>query len=98
MFHGLRERVDAVFAGTGTMAAEGYGRLVRDPARRQRRAARGLAPDPLACVISRSGKIPTEIPLFEDPDSRVVVFSAPCPTSSAASGAGRPRGARSGAS
>jgi riboflavin-specific deaminase-like protein len=77
IFHGLRERVDAVFAGTGTMRSEGYGRLVRDPARRQRRAARGLAPDPLACVMSRSGNIPTQIPLFADPDSRVLVF---CPS------------------
>jgi riboflavin-specific deaminase-like protein len=79
MFHGLRERVDAVFAGTGTMRAEGYGRLVRDPARRRRRAARGLAPDPLACVISRSGNIPTEIPLFADSHSRVIVFSSHAP-------------------
>jgi riboflavin-specific deaminase-like protein len=76
MFHGLRERVDGVFAGTGTMRAERYGRLVRDPDRRARRAARGLAPDPVACVITRSGEIPTEIPLFADADSRVLVFSS----------------------
>ncbi|HZU40234.1 MAG TPA: dihydrofolate reductase family protein [Solirubrobacteraceae bacterium] len=76
MFHGLRERVDAVFAGTGTMRAERYGRMVRDPARRQRRVAGGLAPDPLACVITRTGEVPLEIPLFADPDSRVVVFTA----------------------
>jgi riboflavin-specific deaminase-like protein len=75
MFHGLRERVDTVFAGTGTMRAERYGRLVRDPDRRQRRAGRGLAPDPVACVITRSGNVPTDIPLFADPNSRVVVFS-----------------------
>lgn len=75
MFHGLREIVDAVLAGTGTMRAERYGRLVRDPARRQRRTARGLAPDPLACAITRSGQIPTDIPLFADPDSRIVVFA-----------------------
>jgi riboflavin biosynthesis pyrimidine reductase len=76
MFHGLRERVDAVFAGTRTMAVERYGRLVRDPDRRRRRSSRGLAPDPLACLISRSGSIPTDIPLFEDPHSRVVVFTS----------------------
>jgi len=75
MFHGLRERVDAVFAGTGTMRAERYGRLVRDPERRARRAARGLAPDPVACVITRSGEVPTEIPLFADADSRVLLFA-----------------------
>ncbi len=75
MFHGLRERVDAILAGTGTMRAERYGRLVRDPERRARRAARGLSPDPLACLITRDGDVPLDIPLFEDAHSRVVVFS-----------------------
>jgi riboflavin-specific deaminase-like protein len=75
VFHGLRERVDAVFTGTGTLRAEGYGRLVPDPERRRRRAASGLSPEPLACVITRSGNVPTEIPLFNDPDSRIVVFT-----------------------
>src|SRR5947209_6737844 len=75
MFMGLRERVDAVFAGTGTMRSERYGRLVRNPERRRRRAAAGLRPDPLACLISRRGEVPLDIPLFEDPDSRVIVFT-----------------------
>jgi riboflavin-specific deaminase-like protein len=75
VFHGLRERVDAVFTGTATMRTERYGRLVTDPGRRQRRAGSGLAPDPLACVITRRGDVPTEIPLFDDPQSRIVVFT-----------------------
>jgi riboflavin-specific deaminase-like protein len=75
LFHGLRERADAVLAGTNTLKVERYGRLVKDPERRERRAEAGLAPDPLACAISRSGEIPTEIPLFEDPESRIVVFT-----------------------
>jgi riboflavin-specific deaminase-like protein len=75
IFHGLRERVDAVFTGTATMRTERYGRLVPDPERRQRRAGSGLAPDPLACVITRRGDVPTEIPLFDDPQSRIVVFT-----------------------
>jgi riboflavin-specific deaminase-like protein len=75
VFHGLRERVDAVFAGTGTMRLERYGRLVRDPERRRRRAAAGLRPEPLACVITRSGDVPTGIPLFSEPESRIVMFT-----------------------
>lgn len=75
IFHGLRESVDAVFAGTITMRDERYGRLVRDPERRSRRAASGLAPDPLAVVMTRSGDVPTETPLFADPDSGIVVFA-----------------------
>jgi riboflavin-specific deaminase-like protein len=76
LFHGLREHVDAVMAGTGTLRAERYGRMVRDPGRRQRRAASGLNPEPLSVVMSRSGDVPTGIPLFSDPGSRVVVFTS----------------------
>ncbi|HZE06317.1 MAG TPA: dihydrofolate reductase family protein [Solirubrobacteraceae bacterium] len=85
LFHGLRERVDAVMAGTGTLREERYGRMVRDPERRRRRAKYGLTPDPLAVVISRSGEVPTDIPLFSDPGSRVVVFT---PTALETSGLG----------
>lgn len=75
LFHGLREHVDAVMAGTGTLRSERYGRMVRDPDRRQRRAASGRNPEPLAVVFTRSGDVPTGIPLFSDPGSRVVVFT-----------------------
>jgi riboflavin-specific deaminase-like protein len=75
MFHGLRERADAVLVGTGTIRAERYGRLVPDPARRARRAQTGLRPDPLAALISRSGEVPTDIPLFTDPASRIALFT-----------------------
>ena len=75
LFLGLRERVDAVLAGTGTLRTERYGRLLRDPERRERRAASGLDPEPLASVLTRSGDVPTEIPLFAEPQARVVVFT-----------------------
>lgn len=73
LFHALRGRADAVLAGTGTLRAEGYGRLVRDPTRRAVRAARGLAPDPLAVVLSRSGAVP-DVPMLRDPDQPRVVL------------------------
>ena len=76
IFHGLREQVDAVVAGTGTLRAERYGRIVRDPERRERRAAAGLHPEPLAAIISRSGDVPLDIPLFADPAARVVIFTS----------------------
>jgi 5-amino-6-(5-phosphoribosylamino)uracil reductase len=75
MFHGLREQVDAVLAGTGTLRAEHYGRLVRSPERVERRVAHGLAPTPLMCIITRSGALPTDIPLLADPESSVLVYS-----------------------
>ena len=75
MFHGLRERVDAVMAGTATMRTERYGRIVRDPQRRSRRTERGLAAEPLAVIVTRSGDVPFEIPLFDEPEARVVIFT-----------------------
>lgn len=60
MFHGLRERVDCVMVGAGTVRAEGYGRLIKDPDARARREALGLDPDPLTAVVSRSGDVPLE--------------------------------------
>ena len=46
MLVGLRTRVDAVMIGAGTMRAERYGRVVGDPAKRERRERDGLAARP----------------------------------------------------
>ena len=75
LFHALRSAVDAVFTGTGTLGAEGYGRLVKSPERRERRVAAGLEAEPIAVVVSRRGSIPWEIPLFAEAEQRVIVFS-----------------------
>lgn len=73
MFHALRTVVDAVLAGTGTVAAETYGRLVRLPERREARAALGLEPDPTMVLLTRSGTVPWTAPLFAAPEQRVIV-------------------------
>jgi riboflavin biosynthesis pyrimidine reductase len=75
MFHGLRERFDAVIAGTTTLEQERYGRVLGKPERRERRRRRGQSPEPLACIFSRSGQIPTGIPMFTEPEARIVVFT-----------------------
>ena len=77
LFHGLRTQVDAVLAGTGTLRAERYGRLVRDPPTGRAASARVSLPDPLAVVITRSGDVPFDIPLFQDPDSTIVLYAPP---------------------
>ena len=76
LFHELRMHVDAVLVGAGTVRIERYRRLVRDPRDRERRAARGLAPDPLAIVASRRLSLTPDLPLLADPHSRVVVLTA----------------------
>jgi riboflavin-specific deaminase-like protein len=77
IFHGLREQVDAVMAGTVTVRVERYGRLTRNPERRERRARAGRTPEPLLSIVSRSGHVPTEAPVFSEPDARIVVFVPP---------------------
>lgn len=76
LFQELRAHVDAVMVGAGTVRIERYGRLVRDPAHRERRVTRGLAPDPLAIVASRRLTLTPDVPLLADPHSRVVVLTA----------------------
>jgi len=76
LFHELRGQVDAVMAGAGTVGTEGYRRLVRDPDRRERRRAAGLEPDPLAILVSARLSLEPDIPLLQDPDSRVVILTA----------------------
>jgi riboflavin-specific deaminase-like protein len=72
----LRTLADAVLIGTGTLRAEGYDRLVRDPARRERRVAAGLAEDPVAVLLSRRFDIPWDAGLFQAPDQRVLIGTA----------------------
>ncbi len=75
VFRALRSVCDVVLAGTGTLAAEHYGRLVRDPDVQAARERGGLAPQPLLCTLTRTGHIPSGIPLLDDPDARVIVYS-----------------------
>src|SRR4051794_39675695 len=75
LFHELRGQVDAVMSGAGTVRTERYGRIVRDPERRERRVARGLEPDPIAVIVSGRLDLPTEVPLFQAPEQRVVVIT-----------------------
>lgn len=73
---GLREISDAVMVGAGTLQAERYGRIVAKAERRERREAAGLAPDPLAVIVSQRLRIPWDIPLFTDGHGEVVVITA----------------------
>ena len=76
MFHGLRERADAILVGSRTLTVEHYGRILGRAERRERRLSRGQSAEPLACLVSRSGKLPTDIPLFAEPEARIVIFTS----------------------
>ncbi len=76
-FHLLRTEVDAVLAGTRTMFIENYGPLSKEPRLSELRVRAGRGPQPLGVVISRSGTIPFDIPLFADAHSRVAIYGPP---------------------
>jgi riboflavin biosynthesis pyrimidine reductase len=71
----LRTLADAVLIGTGTLRAEGYDRLMRAPERRARRRAAGAAEDPVAVLISASGRVPWEAGLFAAAGQPVLVYA-----------------------
>ncbi len=75
MFHGLREQFDAVMVGTGTLRTERYGRILGQEDRRRRRLERGQSAEPLACILTRTGSVPRDVPLFAEPEARVVLFT-----------------------
>lgn len=75
IFHNLRTQVDAVMAGAGTVKTERYGPIVKTEELRQKRVREGLAPDPLAIIVSGGLSVPADVPLLQDPDSRVVILT-----------------------
>jgi riboflavin biosynthesis pyrimidine reductase len=76
MFHGLRERADAILVGTRTLGVERYGRTLGKPERRDRRGRAGRPSEPLACTVTRTGTVPLDIPLFAEPAAQVLIFTA----------------------
>lgn len=71
----LRARFDAVMVGAGTLRAERYGRLIRDPQARAVRERIGLPHDPLAVIVSGSLDLPWDAPLFTNGGGRVLIFT-----------------------
>ncbi len=76
MLVGLRTRVDAVMIGAGTMRAEGYGRVIRDPQKRAAREREGLPHDPLMVIVSGRLDLPWEAPLFTEGFGRILIATA----------------------
>lgn len=75
VFRHLRTQADALLVGTGTIGHEQYGRPIRAADLREVRSRLGLDPAPPLVTITRSGRLPLEIPLFQDPEARVIVYT-----------------------
>jgi riboflavin biosynthesis pyrimidine reductase len=75
MLVALRTRVDAVMIGAGTLRAERYGRVVGDPAKRERREEAGLTPDPLMVIVG-GAELPWDAGLFTSGAGEVLILTA----------------------
>jgi riboflavin-specific deaminase-like protein len=73
LFHILRTQADAVMVGAGTVRAERYGRMTKSAELRERRLAEGLAPDPLAVIVSGRLDLSADLPILNEPEQRVVI-------------------------
>lgn len=74
-FLALRARFDAILVGAGTIRAERYGRVLRDPQLRARRERIGLPHDPLAVIVSGRLDLPWDAPIFTDGGGRILIFT-----------------------
>ena len=72
----LRVNADAVLNGAETLRVSGSSSRVRHDDLLELRAARGLPPNPIGVVVSRSGVLPLEAAFFTADDFRAVVFLA----------------------
>jgi riboflavin-specific deaminase-like protein len=73
---GIRAGCDAILVGAGTVRADNPVLLLRSQARRDLRIARGLRPDPVRVVISRSGEVDPAARLFTTGADRIVYVSS----------------------
>jgi len=73
LFHHLRTQADAVMVGAGTVRAERYGRIAKSDDLRAKREREGLAPDPLAVVVSARLDLPADLPLLQQEGQKVVI-------------------------
>ena len=64
VFNVLREVADVILVGAGTVRAEGYSGARPTVAQRQRRQARGQSEVPPLAIVTRSGHLARDLPVF----------------------------------
>jgi 5-amino-6-(5-phosphoribosylamino)uracil reductase len=64
VFATLREMADVILVGAGTVRTEGYAGARPTVAQRQRRQSRGQSEVPQLAVVSRSGRLERDMPVF----------------------------------
>jgi riboflavin-specific deaminase-like protein len=74
MMQELRVHADAVMNGASTLRVSGSTPRVLDRALKQQRRDRGLSPQPLGVVVTRSGAVPLDVPFFTSSEFDAVVI------------------------
>jgi riboflavin biosynthesis pyrimidine reductase len=75
LFHELRTQADAVMAGAGTVRVERYRPITKTPELRAKREREGTRADGLAVFISGALDLDPELPILQDPGSRVAIVT-----------------------
>lgn len=73
LFHQLRTQADALLVGAGTVREERYGRATKSDELRAKREEEGLEPNPLTVIVSGRLSLPADLPILQDPGSRVLI-------------------------
>ncbi len=64
VFGALREMADVILVGAGTVRAEGYAGARPTVAQRQRRQTRGQSEVPQLAIVTKSGRLERDMPVF----------------------------------
>lgn len=64
IFNVLRELADVIVVGAGTVRIEGYSGAHMSAAQRQRRHARGQSEVPQLAIVTKSGRLERDMPVF----------------------------------
>ena len=72
----VRASCDAIMVGAVTVRTDNPRLLVRSPERRERRAARGLAPSPMKITVTSRGDLDAESNFFTTGDAQKLVYTS----------------------
>jgi riboflavin-specific deaminase-like protein len=71
----VRSENDAVMVAKGTLETDRMSLGIADPLLRSERLRRGTSEQPLRVIVSASGEIPLDLPIFRSPGAPIVLYT-----------------------
>jgi riboflavin-specific deaminase-like protein len=71
----VRSEHDAVMVAKGTLEADRMSLGIPDPLLRRERSRRGASEEPLRVIISASGEIGLDLPIFRNPGAPIILYT-----------------------